>query len=156
MSVSSKMKGYQLPERVLAKERFSPVFDCKMGSLFGLANDSNFYFSCTVTQQASGQTGKDNTMQYFPPNGGLPWPCLSALLTVGGVIEPSATVVGYIEVFYGGPIWMGWGNNEEIDIEPEDQTCLGNTIWGKASDGNVYVITIAAHWFPHFPIPFPH
>jgi hypothetical protein len=144
------MKSVELPDRLRAGERYGPVLACQIGTLFDLATDPNFHFSCTVTQQG-GMTARQNAMQYFPPNGGLPWPCLSALLTLGGVIEPAATVVGYIEVFRDGPIWMGWANNMQISVEPEDQFCMGNTIWATASDGNIYAVTMAAHWSPQFP-----
>jgi hypothetical protein len=112
---------------------------------FDLVDDPCFRISCTVTNQDTGITGKDNAMQYHPASDSVPWACLSALLTADGSIEAGGHVLGFVEVFRDGPIWIGWGTNTEITMVPADQAWLGNSVSGRASDGNRYAITLAGH-----------
>jgi len=109
---------------------------------------------CTVSRISPPSTvvGR-GSMVFFPLDAstGLPWECLSSLLTVGGVVEPTASVVGFIEFYHKGPIWMGFQGNNDISIDPKDQSCIGNVVTGKGSDNSIYTIEFGVIATPPLP-----
>lgn len=142
------MKEYEFPaNRILEAEhaRFRRFFSCSIGSVFDLAAEQNVYLYCIVIQQASGMSAEGPAKYWGAESGG---PLIDALLTVDGVSGPDAIDVGYVYVYYDASIFMGFGLSTDMEIRPEQQLCMGNSIWANAPDGNVYVTTIQARWIP--------
>ena len=72
----------------------------------------------------------DEAMAWFPASANtIDSDVLSSLLTVDGKLNPTAHVVGWVQVWIGNWVWWGWRDRNDYSVGWDDVRCVGRTLY---------------------------